>query len=36
MKLPIDPASVSFAGAGPVEPVLDYVTKAPKSVDARE
>ena len=30
MKLPIDTASVSFAGAGPVEPVLDYETKAPK------
>ena len=30
MKLPIDTGSVKFAAAGPVEPVLDYETRAPK------
>ena len=30
MKLPIDTGSVKFAAAGPVEPVLDYKTRAPK------
>ena len=30
MKLPIDTGSVKFAAAGPVEPALDYETRAPK------
>ena len=30
MRLPIDTQTVRFVSAGPVTPVLDYETKAPK------
>ena len=30
MRLPIDTQTVRFAAAGPVAPVLDYETRAPK------
>ena len=31
MRLPIDTAAIKFAAAGPAEPVLDFVTKVPKT-----